>query len=1106
MSQTYMTVKLNLTDGTIIYPQVSLDNVVNSIDDPTLATIATGISISVNGGTATLVTNGGSGVAKFVGANGLVVSMNEGNEVVFTAPSVTSVDSAGYADSAGSATHATSADTADSAGYATSAGTADTLVSGYVATSATNATNASTASMASTIASGAIVGGYKTEIVSGNTIGQMKWFNIVSTTGATVTVEPGEAYKINAANSAVTISATLGTVSQWGQEGHAEIFVAGTGNVHTGANVTLANGLEPDSVNNCTLRFHDGKCIISVEDHVAGYIVVSATGTSAGSLYYGLGTASEEYVAVDASLNGTTLDLGGVTTSNGEKHIVGNGYTETAITGAIDCSTAKVTVANLSLQDVGITGGTLTLGDVKIPPGSTVAVSGGGLAIEKVTGAGAESVIDLGGTNVVVSSGNTRRVVGCAIASGSATSNTSYIGGGLYAINSVISCSGVTFTSCYAQNYGGAIGLNSRSYASFSSCSFFENDAGVNATRAIFILGATASMTDCTFGEAQDVVVRNASVTLGRTVKTLSEIKNFEGFSGTVTISSGAILDLTGNSNATPINPGGGVTVNPDVTIVTSAGTSTGIDPRTYSAINNDGTTEPADYIYGYAQGLTQQTSNYVPIVLSNNIISRITALDKDKMSCHERRIAVMDDCSTQHVNYYVQPDDLTKKMDGTASKLDGTDGDVMTEIRPYYRLRVQLAPQNDTETRECVLMSRKPFTFTDSNNVEHVATRPDGFKISPTGDVYRSQFIGYYMGTTVTDNGVKKLRSISSSSSKKVYPDVSLKLGPVGSDADTADSFLNRAINNGCTCCNELHYEILFDLFVCDKLTVNTQSVSIGYSNMSGNSWGTIYPRPNGYTNQVAFYGGQTLAGADDTDIEPLWSGCTITANSLTWATAPDHCQYTTDAATGVRTVTAYGWKNDTNYIYTKASDGMPAVGTACYSDTACTTATGYTVTARATGTAAASRVTSCKYFVENPWGSLWQNLTGFLPICTGSSIGYFRTTSINRYKELLKIPISEAGTSRAAADGNAAIDWVSFDWPSASSWITTWNMDTFLPTTVGTNVMQDYFNNSTTASPRAGFRGGSALYGSNVGLGYVHVSYAVGSAHASIGVRPAA
>lgn len=39
-TQTYMTAKLNLADGTIVYPQISLDNIVRSISDPTLVTVA----------------------------------------------------------------------------------------------------------------------------------------------------------------------------------------------------------------------------------------------------------------------------------------------------------------------------------------------------------------------------------------------------------------------------------------------------------------------------------------------------------------------------------------------------------------------------------------------------------------------------------------------------------------------------------------------------------------------------------------------------------------------------------------------------------------------------------------------------------------------------------------------------------------------------------------------------------------------------------------------------------------------------------------------------------------------------------------------------------
>lgn len=44
---------------------------------------------------------------------------------------------------------------------------------------------------------------------------------------------------------------------------------------------------------------------------------------------------------------------------------------------------------------------------------------------------------------------------------------------------------------------------------------------------------------------------------------------------GSVTISSGAIVDLTGNTNATPINPGGGIVISSGgISIIDSAGTT----------------------------------------------------------------------------------------------------------------------------------------------------------------------------------------------------------------------------------------------------------------------------------------------------------------------------------------------------------------------------------------------------------------------------------------------------------------------------------------------------------------------------------------------------
>ncbi|MBQ4416255.1 MAG: hypothetical protein II868_01055, partial [Butyrivibrio sp.] len=283
-----------------------------------------------------------------------------------------------------------------------------------------------------------ITAGYRMALVSGSTVDQARYFAIEPAITApanqttTVVLSAGKAYEIHAvANNAkvlLTRENPVGGSRTFGLEGHAEIFVANTGYIQTGANVVLSQPLEPDTVNNCTLRFHDGKCIISVEDHIAGYIVTVASGSTVGSLPYALHDISDEYIAFDASLNGTTVDLAGATTYAGEKHVVGNGYAETIISGGITC-TSKTTFSNLSMDGVVASGGTMTLGDVYIPSGATVAVNGGGLAVEKVTGNGGtidlgyDSATQTGGTNIYVSSNRIASAANVTVTNGKSTGN-----------------------------------------------------------------------------------------------------------------------------------------------------------------------------------------------------------------------------------------------------------------------------------------------------------------------------------------------------------------------------------------------------------------------------------------------------------------------------------------------------------------------------------------------------------------------------------------------------------------------------------------------------------------------------------------------------------
>lgn len=445
------------------------------------------------------------------------------------------------------------------------------------------------------------VGGTRIAI-GGETISFVNSATIQNVTGTSVTLEPDTAYKITATASAVTLNANVPEAGKWAYEGHAEIFVAGTGYIVTGANVVLANALESDAVNNCVLRFHDGTCIIDVEDHVYGYVVTSISGTTQGTLPYGITSATQEYIAFDATTNGSTIDLSG-STANSEKHLVGNGYTSTTLTGAVDCGTSKFTVANLALSDVQVTGGTMTLGDAYIPSGSTVAVSGGGLAVEKVVGAGSASVIDLGydsatqtgGTNascyggiisgVTIGNGRGDYGGGLYISGGITTISDSVIsgcyggsasigqgGGAFYANNAIVSANNVVFSdnTIYPSRAGGICLAIGSTKIHFSSCTFSGN---ANTNGAIVLNGAAcADFADCSIHEQTiniNVGTNSASFT-GSNLMLGSAFGN-----GKVTISSGAILDLTGNTNATPIAPGGGIVFKQGgATVLVGSGTA----------------------------------------------------------------------------------------------------------------------------------------------------------------------------------------------------------------------------------------------------------------------------------------------------------------------------------------------------------------------------------------------------------------------------------------------------------------------------------------------------------------------------------------------------
>ena len=107
-------------------------------------------------------------------------------------------------------------------------------------------------------------------IVSGATVGQARFFDIQSNvTGGTVTLSAGCGYNIYANGAVVTLSMESYEAShpnQVGLEGHARIYLTGSAYLKTDSTVVIGTPLTYNAYNNCTLRFHDGHCIVDLED------------------------------------------------------------------------------------------------------------------------------------------------------------------------------------------------------------------------------------------------------------------------------------------------------------------------------------------------------------------------------------------------------------------------------------------------------------------------------------------------------------------------------------------------------------------------------------------------------------------------------------------------------------------------------------------------------------------------------------------------------------------------------------------------------------------------------------------------------------------------
>lgn len=296
-------------------------------------------------------------------------------------------------------------------------------------------------------------------------------------TQTSVSLEAGRAYKLTANDGNThTIAVNAIPENSYGKETHITILVGSTSNVVLKKPLSLMDPLIANAANNCVIKYRDGKAYLYVDDRDYGYVVTIASGGNVdGTMYYGLRTATDNYILISPALDGTPVNLESAT--GRAVSVVGNGVNKTILTGNV-APTATTDIHNATFRNVTVTGGQLVLNsDTKVESGSTVGVSGGSVAIKGSTiepGATVRGVTNI--TNAIVD-------------------GTIVQGGMIYMTNGSITGSGVI-----DQNAQNIANVTNNTETIISGCTFAN---GKGAGTLLSSAGATI--------RATDVLVTNAT-------------------------------------------------------------------------------------------------------------------------------------------------------------------------------------------------------------------------------------------------------------------------------------------------------------------------------------------------------------------------------------------------------------------------------------------------------------------------------------------------------------------------------------------------------------------------------------------------------------------
>ena len=370
------------------------------------------------------------------------------------------------------------------------------------------------------------------------------WQDIIDLgSSADVSLEAGRAYKLIATSGTHTIRTITIPAGVRGEDTHITITTSQSGTVQFASPIVVLGKLLPSAVNDCTVKFVDGKAQFYVDKASAGYVVVYSDGVDDGSLFYGIARNNNgllEYITFADIVNNVQIYSTAVSTT---KPIVvvgnGKGTTDISFRGNSLNVPQGMTVNTATLRDVTVTGGMISLNDTKLA--GVIRLSGGSITFEKYTVLDADII----GSAIAIVSGSsisgtgtinltTSRIDSSGVVSfnGITINGSSFTGSSIRGSDNTV----LTMTNCIMQNNintssnslcGGALYLRKANARNTITQSIFRNNYASDGSN--FGIGGAIYVTNNSYLDISNCLIE------GNTCKT-------NGYGGGITLAYGATV------------------------------------------------------------------------------------------------------------------------------------------------------------------------------------------------------------------------------------------------------------------------------------------------------------------------------------------------------------------------------------------------------------------------------------------------------------------------------------------------------------------------------------------------------------------------------------